>query len=61
MWSSVTSINPIHQSSMLAPAGSSIVAEPQVDTIVQAYRPVQPPSAPYEILHNVYTRRLWVC
>jgi len=61
MWSSVTEIYPIHLASVLVPSGGTLVVEPQVAYRLQDYRPVQPPSALYEIMHNVYTRRLWVC
>jgi len=61
MWSSITEIYPIHLASVLAPSGGTLVVEPQVAYRLQDYRPVQPPSALYEIMHNVYTRRLWVC
>ena len=40
MWSSVTEIYPIHLASVLAPAGGTLVVEPQVAYRLQDYRPV---------------------
>ena len=59
MWSSPLEVYPVHVSPSQAPAGTILVAEPQVTRQVD-YLPVQPPKAPYE-LQQEYSRRLWIC
>ena len=63
MWSSVGEVYPAYVNPVQAPVGQVLVNEPQVVRQVE-YRPVQPPSAPYETnqeQQHYYTRRLWIC
>jgi len=60
MWSSVGEVYPAYATLLPAPVGQVLVSEPQVVRQIE-YRPIQPPQAPYELIQDVYSRRLWVC